>query len=105
VPKDPKLQAATAVNDLETQYWAALESQGSHRSQVIATHANATAQASLCEVCYSHIDQVAPPEELSNAQGRVIGQAAALVCCSVLIKCACKKTRATLAARSFGREF
>jgi len=54
------------VNDLETQYWAALESQGSHRSQVIATHANATAQASLCEVCYSHIDQVAPPEELSS---------------------------------------
>jgi hypothetical protein len=56
-------------------------------------------------VYYFHIDQVDLPEELSNAQGRIIWQTAALACCSVLIKCACKKTRATLAARSSGREF
>ena len=73
--KDPKPQAAAAANDPETQYWAALESQGSHRSQAIGTHANATAQASLCEVYYFHTDQVGLPEELSNAQGQIIWQA------------------------------
>ena len=51
-----------------------LESQGSHRSQAIGTHANATAQASLCEVYYFHTDQVGLPEELSNAQGQIIWQ-------------------------------
>ena len=71
--KNPKPQAA--ANDPETQYWAALESQGSHRSQAIGTHANATAQASLCEVYYFHTDQVGLPEELSNAQGQIIWQA------------------------------
>ena len=73
--KDPKPQAAAAANDPETQYWAALASQGSHRSQDDGSDANATAQASLCEVYYFHTDQVGLPEELSNAQGQIIWQA------------------------------
>ena len=73
--KGSKPQAAAAANDPETQYWAALASQGSHRSQASGSDANATAQAPLCEVYYFHTDQVGLPEELSNAQGQIIWQA------------------------------
>ncbi|RYH64229.1 MAG: hypothetical protein EON54_06795 [Alcaligenaceae bacterium] len=66
---------ATAANDTESQYWAALETQAQRQSSLGTGTHGPTAQAPLCEVYYFHTDQVGLPEELSNAQGQLVWQA------------------------------
>ena len=76
---EPEATKTIASNDPEALYWASLDATARKRAQELQIKGWGTdgnkAQEKICDVYYFHTDQVGLPEELSNAQGKLVWRA------------------------------